>query len=317
MALEAGNPVVGGVTLIRPAIQSPDFSIAGQAGWAIMADGAAYFYQVTTSGNVIITGGNGWFIYDGAPAAGNPPVAYGVAPGTLTDPYGNTLPFGTGVVSVNSDGAWSALTSGFLLIAPAASFLVAGSVAADGAGTVQIQSGTESAADTQTSLLINSAINGGGVQVTDGADGNSYDTERLSVTGSSLTVDSESQTGIPGLSIPVTAGLTYDVEADLFFISSSTSKAYFNLGGPAVSSMSVTQTILGDSVAAAYCQTSQGTQPGSSGNLVSGQGYVCRMRGRVTFSASGDLVVNAASSTDTTSYTISAGALLAVERVTT
>lgn len=42
---------------------------------------------------VIIYGPNdGWFIYSGTPKLGNPPVAWGDAPGTLTDPFGNALP---------------------------------------------------------------------------------------------------------------------------------------------------------------------------------------------------------------------------------
>jgi hypothetical protein len=44
-----GNPVVGGVILRRPAIQSPDY-VAGSAGWAINADGTAQFNSVTFYG---------------------------------------------------------------------------------------------------------------------------------------------------------------------------------------------------------------------------------------------------------------------------
>jgi hypothetical protein len=313
------NSIVGEQgTLVRAQVKSPNFSQANQTGWAITKNGDAYFYNITLSGDVIITGGNGWFIYDGAPALGNPPAAYGVASGTTEDPFGNTLPFDYGIVSVNAGGSWSALSAGFLLLAPPVTFQVPGSAAAENAGVVQLQSGLAAADDTQTSAFLNSAANGGSLQVTGGADGNTYDTQRLAVIASAaMTVDSETQTAIPGLSIPVTEDLTYDIEVDLFFESSSTNRAYLNLGGPAVSFMSVTQTILGDGVAAAYCQTSQGTQPGSSGPLTASQGYVCRMRGRAVFSASGDLTVEAAASANATSYVISAGALLAVEPVTT
>jgi hypothetical protein len=42
---------------------------------------------------IVISGGTGqgFFIYNGTPAAGNPPVLSAVAPGTTTDPLGNTV----------------------------------------------------------------------------------------------------------------------------------------------------------------------------------------------------------------------------------
>ena len=87
------NPVTGGNgSLLIAQIQSPNFSVAGQTGWAILQNGDAYFYQVTTSGSVIITGAGGLFIYAGAPGAGNPPIAYSAPPGLAADPFGNTLP---------------------------------------------------------------------------------------------------------------------------------------------------------------------------------------------------------------------------------
>jgi hypothetical protein len=49
-----GDPLVGGVTLRRPAIQSPDFSLAAQTGWAIMADGTAYFFDVDVVGTITV-----------------------------------------------------------------------------------------------------------------------------------------------------------------------------------------------------------------------------------------------------------------------
>lgn len=51
------NPVVGGSTLVRNAIQSQDFS-AGVSGWAIFRTGAAEFNNVTVRGTVIAGGGN-------------------------------------------------------------------------------------------------------------------------------------------------------------------------------------------------------------------------------------------------------------------
>jgi hypothetical protein len=47
-----------------------------------------------TSRVIVISGvpGTGIFIYNGAPALGNPPVLSGVAPGVTADPYGNPIP---------------------------------------------------------------------------------------------------------------------------------------------------------------------------------------------------------------------------------
>lgn len=45
------DDVVGGVTLIRPAIQSPDF-VTGVSGWQIAADGSAEFNDVLIRGTV-------------------------------------------------------------------------------------------------------------------------------------------------------------------------------------------------------------------------------------------------------------------------
>ncbi|MCA1839939.1 MAG: H-type lectin domain-containing protein [Actinobacteria bacterium] len=44
------NPIVGGTTLIRPAIQSPNFT-AGSAGWSINKDGSAEFNDITVRGS--------------------------------------------------------------------------------------------------------------------------------------------------------------------------------------------------------------------------------------------------------------------------
>lgn len=83
------NPVVGGQgTLVRPQIKSPDFSLAGKTGWAILRDGSAYFFNVTATGivtatSVIVDGaGKGVFIYDGPAAHNNLVVSIASGPGT-------------------------------------------------------------------------------------------------------------------------------------------------------------------------------------------------------------------------------------------
>jgi hypothetical protein len=49
--VQPGNPIVGGITLRRPAIQSPNY-LAGAAGWTINIDGSAEFNSVTIRGQL-------------------------------------------------------------------------------------------------------------------------------------------------------------------------------------------------------------------------------------------------------------------------
>lgn len=50
--MQFNDEVVGGITLIRPAIQSPDY-LAGVRGWTINDDGSAEFNNVTIRGTVV------------------------------------------------------------------------------------------------------------------------------------------------------------------------------------------------------------------------------------------------------------------------
>lgn len=104
------NPVVGGGgALVVPVIRSPDFDLATQTGWAIYADGSAYFFNITaagsvTSNTVIVKGpGDGVFIYDGTPAAGSLILAMASEAGT--DHWGNAYS-GPGI-SLSVPGAGS------------------------------------------------------------------------------------------------------------------------------------------------------------------------------------------------------------------
>lgn len=87
------NQVMGGANLIRPKMQSPNFSLTAKTGWAIYENGDAFFFNITATGtvsstSVIVSGsGDGIFVYDGIPAAGALVVAIAAAAGT--DPYGN------------------------------------------------------------------------------------------------------------------------------------------------------------------------------------------------------------------------------------
>lgn len=56
------NPIVGGTTLIRPAIQSPNYG-PGSSGWSINKDGSAEFNDITVRGTgtteAIVVGADG------------------------------------------------------------------------------------------------------------------------------------------------------------------------------------------------------------------------------------------------------------------
>lgn len=79
--------------LIAAQLQSPNFDLATQTGWAVLRNGDAYFFNITAAGSVtantvIVKGsGDGVFIYDGTPAAGTLVLAMASAAGT--DHWGN------------------------------------------------------------------------------------------------------------------------------------------------------------------------------------------------------------------------------------
>jgi hypothetical protein len=100
------DPVVGGQgTLIRQQIKSPNFSLAGQIGWAILKNGDAYFFNVTAtgiitatqfSGNNFIIDSAGIFFYSGPPAFGNLLIAIANTAGT--DTFGNSYAQGSNFI---------------------------------------------------------------------------------------------------------------------------------------------------------------------------------------------------------------------------
>lgn len=90
-----GDPLVGGVALRRPAIQSPNY-VTGMSGWTINADGSAEFNNLTIRGTFMGTdfevNSSGAFFYNGTPAAGNLDISIAQAAGT--DQFGNAYPAG-------------------------------------------------------------------------------------------------------------------------------------------------------------------------------------------------------------------------------
>lgn len=84
-----GNPIVGGIKLIRAAIQSPNFQHSVQ-GWTINQDGTSEFNNVTVRGTVIDSQS---FTYYPSPGLGNLIASDSATPGT--DQYGNAYLSGT------------------------------------------------------------------------------------------------------------------------------------------------------------------------------------------------------------------------------
>ena len=92
----------GSGDLIINQLQSPNFSLSGQTGWAILQNGNAYFFNVTAEGTITATvfegsdfvlNSSGQFFYSGTPAAGN--LILSVTNGTGTDGKGNAYLEGT------------------------------------------------------------------------------------------------------------------------------------------------------------------------------------------------------------------------------
>lgn len=115
------NDVVGGITLVRPAIQSPNY-IAGTSGWTINIDGSAEFNNITTRGPVIVTD----------PVTGNVVASIGAA-GDVSGRFGT-------FTDVILTGGTNQPVSLYALVANAprgnvASFFAGGALASPGNGT--------------------------------------------------------------------------------------------------------------------------------------------------------------------------------------
>lgn len=74
------NPITGGGgALTINQIKSPNFNAVTKTGWCIRKDGSAFFYNITSTGDL--------FIYNGAAGPGTLMLAITEAPGT--DEFGN------------------------------------------------------------------------------------------------------------------------------------------------------------------------------------------------------------------------------------
>jgi hypothetical protein len=261
---------------------------------------------------VIIEGENeGWFIYNGTAALGNPPVDYGVSPGTTEDPFGNLLPASGGVVSANNTtGAFTALESGQISFQGPLQSYSAPFIAADAEepGILGLDSGLATNTDEASFILINSALNGGSVQVFDPIDGNTYDTQRLTlVTLSPLTVDSTSPVTL--FSFPV-GEQAYEYELEIPMLGTGTGVPQIRFSSAAaVTSEFQGESVLDGGTAGGYTdfQTSLNTFSPVGPALVNADQYKLSANGIIEFSTGGILAIQMNASTSVATCTIPAG----------
>jgi hypothetical protein len=101
------NPVVGGTSLVRPSIKSPNYS-AGLTGWAVNKDGSAEFNNVAIRGSTVTNGTI--LIYNGTPTLGN--LIMSIAGSAGTDSYGNSYPASVKITNATLTSFYSLLDGG-------------------------------------------------------------------------------------------------------------------------------------------------------------------------------------------------------------
>lgn len=142
----------GGLPSPRP---DQGFAPAGSP----MAPGSS---NVVRARQVIVFGaGEGVFVYNGTPDAGNPPIL--AMSDSTADPFGNAIPVGT--VSIDGSSYAQLINAGLFFIATATQALAA-SVATGGLpGLLDLQSGLETGTDTAAEIILQSAqASGGGTE---------------------------------------------------------------------------------------------------------------------------------------------------------
>lgn len=116
------DPIVGGISLRKPAIRSPNY-LAGSTGWTINVDGSAEFNNLTIRGTFFGTnfeiGPLGAFFYSGTPATGNLIASITPASGA-DDGFGNAYLAGQSTYGIGAQ-TFSELFGGNLLLGNMAS----------------------------------------------------------------------------------------------------------------------------------------------------------------------------------------------------
>lgn len=103
--MQFDDELAGGVVLVRPALQSPDYD-PGVSGWAIKIDGSAEFNDIVIRGGTVVSGIA--LYYDGTPAAGN--LIMSIAAEGGTDQFGNA--YDPGVTVYDPSGAKIQMNAG-------------------------------------------------------------------------------------------------------------------------------------------------------------------------------------------------------------
>jgi hypothetical protein len=269
------------------------------------------------------TGQIGLFVYEGSPAAGNPPVAYIVPPGVTTDLYGNTLPVAGGIVSSDPGVSFAALLDGGIVMGldgatPSILDATAGVVLL-GAGQAFAASSGEAGTGTGSSLFLgDSASSSPGLTVISGNDGNTYDTERLSLfTAAPQLFDATSGSPITGLSAAVAKGGTYRIRARLRFTTAAAGgNAEINFTGPATSlcELGGSWRVIGSSGSSLEQENTGLAGVFSSFGLNSGGQAFC-LDGIITFTAKGTLVMQGTCSNAADTWTTVTGCTMDLEPV--
>lgn len=325
MALIPGNPVVGGTVLRRAAIISPNFDEADPLAsptpsWGILQDGNAYFFGVTVTGNMVLTGTAGVFEYSGTPAAGNPPVFYIVPPGTGTDPFGNSLANSGGGATSMTAAQFTQLVSGGIamgLLGATPTIIDGGlSVETDGAGqSVSLASGTVGS-NTGSDLFVgDSASDHPGAFLINGLDGTTCSLgETIQENASSVPVPAGSS-DVTILSRNVAKNLQYyfrgifrlkqgatNVDQSVGFSGPGTSACvwYYSDGGQGATSTSQKVTV------GSLTTVSIGFVAASDEQYV-------EFEGTVTFSGAGTFAMIAAEGAD--AYTVQPGCIFLVRQL--
>jgi hypothetical protein len=140
------NQPIGGTTLVRSAIKSPNFNMLAQTGWAINKDGSAFFFNITATGTVtsttvVVQGASaGIFIYSpGVPALGNLVGSWAASAGN--DSFGNAYPAGLQITGTGQ------LLAGNLIVNTSGVFLYGTTTTptvvthTSGSGTIPIPTG--------------------------------------------------------------------------------------------------------------------------------------------------------------------------------
>jgi hypothetical protein len=170
------NPPVGGTTLVRKAIHSPNY-VLNTTGWSINKDGTAQFTGLvliggTFTGTTFIMNSSGSFFYSSTPALGN--LIASIAPAGGTDTKGNTY-YGGIVSYFNSGGvvmAVAQLSTGALNVGSPGQIAGTGSANGGGVhlftllpGTLVLDSGSLSGTDTNAFITLFSASANSGLNL--------------------------------------------------------------------------------------------------------------------------------------------------------